>query len=447
MTDPNVKNQLEKIVNNLGKLDGLRGSLIIDDQGNVLCHRILHDAEVSLFGPMAKVITGSSRRLLASSNKGEIKSVLVESKRGKALFLHLGKVHLILLMETSANVGMGIISAKRAAKKINEVTKNMVTTKDVASSKDEEIGTPETVSKPELKHLKPELSKSESTGLKISQSEYDSISQSKDIDSKSAISQSEYTGSKSVESQYSDLKHLESEIKDTKTKDAKTLGFDDAGSQNMEPKKVDKTKEFKIEEPETIPAERFDLKAERESRVETESAEETEEHQTETSIPIIKPPIAFPKLPQDVKIPESSEKRAELILNIYNAIFVAMSIGASKIMGVAPARGLTKKFLPVEQCQKLLNGVDVKNNSTIDFGKIKENALKIPVEEREKAFISDFTKIITVITENYGKVMGYNAFRGMVRPEFKVISESYGNAMDELGIKENMHPELISLFE
>ncbi|MCE7697808.1 MAG: roadblock/LC7 domain-containing protein, partial [Methanobacterium paludis] len=86
-TDPNVKNQLEKIVNNLGKLDGLEGSLIIDDQGNVLCHRILHDADISLFGPMAKVITSSSRRLLSSSSKGEIKSVLVESKRGKALFL------------------------------------------------------------------------------------------------------------------------------------------------------------------------------------------------------------------------------------------------------------------------------------------------------------------------------------------------------------------------
>ncbi len=242
--------------------------------------------------------------------------------------------------------------------------------------------------------------------------------------------------------QYSNLKPLESEIKDEKI-----LEFDDTDSQDMEPKKVDKNKEFKIGEPETIPVKPSDVKSERESRVETESAEETEEHQTKTFIPIIKPPITFPKLPKDVKIPESSENRAELILDIYNAIFMAMSIGASKIMGVAPARGLTKKFLPIEQCKKLLDGVDVKNNSTIDFDKIKENALKIPVEEREKVFISDFTKIITVITENYGKVMGYNAFRGMVRPEFKVITESYGNAMDELGIKDNMHPELISLFE
>jgi predicted regulator of Ras-like GTPase activity (Roadblock/LC7/MglB family) len=421
-TDPNVKNQLEKIVNNLGKLDGLEGSLIIDDQGNVLCHRILHDADVSLFGPMAKVITSSSRRLLSSSSKGEIKSVLVESKRGKALFLQLGKVHLILLMETSANVGMCIISAKKAAKEINEVTKDIVSATDVVPSEGEEIETFEAILKPELKP--------ESIESKISKPEYP--------DSKSTISQPEVEDAESSEIGYAKLEH------ESRIEDPKALKF--VSSQGVETKKVEDAKEFKVKEPVTIQVEPSDVESER-IESERKGIVETEKSQPKTSIPIIKPPITFPKLPQDVKISENSEKRADLILDIYNAIFMAMSIGASKIMGVAPARGLTKKFLPAEQCKKLLDGVDVKNNSTIDFDKIKENALKIPVEEREKVFITDFTKIITVITENYGKVMGYNAFRGMVRPEFKIITESYGDAMAELGIKENMHPELVSLFE
>ena len=75
------------------------------------------------------------------------------------------------------------------------------------------------------------------------------------------------------------------------------------------------------------------------------------------------------------------EDRAELILDIYESIFSAMSIGASKIMGVAPARGLTQKFLPLEECKMLLDGVKVKSNSTIDFNKIRKNVAKIPVEE------------------------------------------------------------------
>ena len=124
-----------------------------------------------------------------------------------------------------------------------------------------------------------------------------------------------------------------------------------------------------------------------------------------------------------------------------------MSIGASKIMGVAPARGLTQKFLPSEQCKKLLNGVNVKSNSTIDFTKIRENANNIPIEERESQFIDDFTRIIDVVTDNYGKVMGYGAFRGMVRPEFKIITNSYGPVMKKLGITAKMHPEMAELFE
>lgn len=123
-----------------------------------------------------------------------------------------------------------------------------------------------------------------------------------------------------------------------------------------------------------------------------------------------------------------------------------MSIGASKIMGVAPARGLTSKFLPVEDCRKLLDGVDVKSNSTIDFNKIKENAEKIPLDEREQSFKENFGKIINIITENYGKVMGYAAFRAMIRPEFKIINESYGHLLDNLGIKEQLHPELRDFF-
>ena len=73
--------------------------------------------------------------------------------------------------------------------------------------------------------------------------------------------------------------------------------------------------------------------------------------------------------------------------------------------------------------------------------------VKIPVEERETQFIEDFTKIIDVVTDNYGKVMGYGAFRGMVRPEFKIITESYGIVMDKLGIKDKMHREMAELFK
>ena len=125
MEDNNLKVELERIVNDLGKVDGVEGGLIVDCNGDILSQRILQDIDISLFGPMANVITSSSKRLINSSNQGKIQRVLVESENGKALFLDLGNVHFIVLMKNHANVGLIMVSSKRAAEKIIELTKDL----------------------------------------------------------------------------------------------------------------------------------------------------------------------------------------------------------------------------------------------------------------------------------------------------------------------------------
>jgi predicted regulator of Ras-like GTPase activity (Roadblock/LC7/MglB family) len=395
MKDYNLKVELERIVNDLGKVDGVEGSLIIDGNGDILSQRILLDIDIGLFGPMAHVITSSSKRLLNSSNQGDIQRILVESEYGKALFFHLGNVQFIVLMKNRANVGLIMVSSKRAAEKIVELTKDLemlemeeqVVTIDESQAeikeKPSEIISEEVVSeKPELEEVfEPVLDEAPEPELEVKEPE-------SKVEAQSDSPKISELGEKLVESEEI---VLEDEKIDTSVTDSS-------------------------------------VKAER-------------------TIPVIKPPIAFPEIKKVVEIPTNKEERADLILDIYEAIFRAMSIGASKIMGVAPARGLTQKFLPSEHCKKLLDGVNVNSNSTIDFKKIRENASKIPVEERESQFIEDFTRIIDVVTDNYGKVMGYGAFRGMVRPEFKLITDSYGPVMQKLGITEKMHNEMAELFE
>jgi len=362
MNESELKVQLDNIINNLAKIGGVDGSLIVDGNGEILSHNLIHDVDTDLFGPMAHVITSSSKRLINFTNQGELERVLIESRWGKALFLHLVNVNFIVLMNTKANVGMVMISSKNAAENIIELTQNLTPI--------------------QLEEQKLEIS----TGEKI--------------------------GETSLLGQVSE-----------KTSETYTAEY--VQTTEISPKKSKNQSEIENQVTEILDASIVAVK---------------------TSIPIIKPPIAFPKLEKVSKVPENEFERSELILTIYESILKAMSIGASKIMGVAPARGLTRKFLPIKECKKLLYGVDVKNNSTIDFDKIRENAEKIPLSERETSFIDNFTKIIAIITENYGKVMGYSAFRGMVRPEFKIIKESYGIVIAELKIKDKIHPELLDLF-
>ena len=124
--DSNIENQLIMILSDLNKVEGIDSSLIADSNGTVICHNMSRGTDTSLFGPMAHVITSSSKRLLNSANGGEIQRVLVESYGGKALFLHLENIYFIVLMEISANVGLVMVSAKRAAQEIIKLTKDMV---------------------------------------------------------------------------------------------------------------------------------------------------------------------------------------------------------------------------------------------------------------------------------------------------------------------------------
>ena len=421
MIDTPLKTQLEKATLDLDKTTDVEGILIVARDGRILHHNLRVDVDINLFGPMSQVISNSSHRLLSSSGQGELERVLVESSGGKALFLGLKNAHLIILMLDSANVGLVMVNAKRASKLINEVTQDLEleVPAEIPEKAPEKI--PETTTEEIPTEQIPETTTDEVPLEEVAEiSETETVVE--EVPEEKALVEGIKAEDEAVkipeEIVLESEKHVVEEV--TATKDTATK----LEAQELEKPAVDETI-IEDAKPKAI---------------------KTEPQELKPPIPSVKPPISFPSLPKDVQVSDEPEKRSELILDIYEAIFLAMALGAAKIMGVAPARGLTKQFLPFKKCQRLLHNVELKSNATIDFAQIKENAAEIPLTEREKVFIQDFSRMIDVITENYGRVMGYEAFRGMVRTEFLEIKKSYGNAMDVLNIKEKIHPEIAQLF-
>jgi predicted regulator of Ras-like GTPase activity (Roadblock/LC7/MglB family) len=508
MTDTHLKMQLEKATVDLNKTTDVEGILVVANDGRILHHNLRVDVDINLFSPMSQVISSSSLRLLNSSGQGDMERVLVESYGGKILFLGVENGHLIILMRNSANVGMVLVNAKRASLKINETTHDLTLevpkTEEISPEKipeelpDQEIpvenvpveeGTEEIPVKEVSVEGIPQSSES-SEDLAQEQAPVEiTVEKETPEESLTADTETVETEETSPTGQVTEApektEELPPEISSEPTIPSETVEIpeeppvesevpvgktDDKHSEIEQKSILERAEEItaeslEVSEPEStelsiedkivpesgkeletkVEEELTGIKTEVETEVEEpESIEEVKE--VEPTIPTVKPPISFPSLPKQVEIPDDAEKRADLILEIYEYIFLAMSLGAAKIMGVAPARGLTKKFLPFDKCKRLLENVDLKSNATIDFAQIKENAREIPIEEREKIFIQDFNRIIEVITENYGKVMGYEAFRAMVRPEFMEIKNSYGEAMDKLDIKGKMHPEIAHLF-
>lgn len=414
MSEYDMEEGLETVLDELNQTKGVEGAIIVSAVGEVLKHNLKSSGDLALFGPMAQVIDSSSQRLLGSAGLGEMEKVLLESKKGKSLFLQLKKVHLIILIEKNANLGMIMMAAHRVSPRIIEITQDMELVEVEPSA-------PEvTVEEPVLESVE----------------EY--------IPEEALVKEPvpEVTLVEPVVETSGEMVEAEVSAKEVSEDVLKTDGV---------PEEV-------IAEAQTIPDEESVTEAEISTVTEVKSSDEQvieEEAEVESAkpveekpsgvIPTIKPPISLPDLPESVVIPDDPPGRADLIIEIYEALFLAMAIGASKIMGVSPARGLTKQFLPSSECKELLEGVDIKSNAVIDFDALRANTEKIKVEDRESVFLRDFSQIITVITDNYGKVMGYDAFRGMVRSEFKAINDSYGEAMDKLGIKGKMHPELQKL--
>ncbi len=397
--DSGILKQLNDLLIDLNRNDGIESCLITDLYGNVISSSTSRDS--SLFGHMANVITASSKKMLNSTNQGGIERVLLESKDGKALFLSLGDLNLVLILDVTANVGFVMVSAKRAALKIEELSRDIILEKQL--QKEAEIE--DTLEKSELEQDKM---------FEVIQ---------------------EITGTEEVLDAFDEVVGIEKLEEMMDSSEFKSLDMDDA---------KDKLSKILENNKEHLGMDGLDVNGEI-INPEEESEIRADEN-SETMVPIIKPPISFPMLPDVVQIPESPEERSNLVLDIYEAIFLAMSIGASKIMGVSPARGLINRFLPYDDCEILLKDVEIKNNSVVDFDKIRENAEDILLDKREDSLKSNLNKIINVITENFGKVMGYEAFRGIVRAEFNVIHDSYAKPMDALGIKDHMHPELVELF-
>ncbi|MDP1551495.1 MAG: roadblock/LC7 domain-containing protein [Methanobacteriaceae archaeon] len=393
MKRSNIELKLEKALNKVNNIKGVDGTLVVDNQGGILYSSLSYD-NVDLFGSMANIISSSSEKLLDLSKQGLIERILVESVKGKALFLSLERAHLVVLTNKKANIGMIILSSKKSAKIIKEMDEIKEIPEFVES-----IPSPETapVIEQEITEAVPELGM-ESSDIKTKIVEKEEIS---------------VASSNPIEEIIIESKTFKAAPKITETK--------------------------------TVEKEVGKRKIADESLLKPKITAKEGKKASAMEIPVIKPPLSFPPLPDIVTVPGDLTKKSELIIDIYEAIMLAMSIGASKIMGTAPARGMLKKSIPYDESPELLDGVDVKSNSSLQFNVIRSNLEKFPLETRQKQTIDGFTKIISSITDKYGKVMGYGAFRGMIRPEFKKIYASYGPAMEELGIKEKIHPELREL--
>ncbi|WP_370004937.1 roadblock/LC7 domain-containing protein [Methanothermobacter sp. KEPCO 2] len=392
---------LEEIVGEILEGEGVEGVIVTDSSGSILYSR---GASSGNLGSMTSVMADASGKLLKRAGQGDYQSAVIEFPGGKMVLLN-DDLHLLVLADKRSNLGKVMLLARRVMERLSdpEILQELEYVKEESSAAGiKSTMEPEAGITPQSKGSEASIT-SESAGSDVS-----GIPEGDEINVTIAEQKAEATGQEQepVPETSTDVLREQREI----------------------------LKKPEIEKPEPL-----------EEKIEKPVVEDKFKGSLQSqAIPEVRPPLSLPEL-KSIDVPSDPEAQKETVLLIYEHILLAMSIGASKIMGVAPAGGMLRKSLPRDECPITLDGVGVLSNASVDFKKLRENisAARYGLEEIKR----DMEIIITSITENYGRVMGYGAFRGMIRPEFTAIYRAYRDAMDELGITETIHPELRQIWD
>ncbi|BAM70916.1 conserved hypothetical protein [Methanothermobacter sp. CaT2] len=392
---------LEEIVGEILEVEGVEGVIVTDSSGSILYSR---GASSGNLGSMASVMADASGKLLKRAGQGDYQSAVIEFPDGKMVLLN-DDLHLLVLADKRSNLGKVILLARRVMERLSdpEILHELEYVKEESSAAGiKSTMEPEAGITPQSEGSEASIT-SESAGSDVS-----GIPEGDEINVTIAEQKPEATGQK------------QDPVHDIST--------------GVVHEQVEILKKPEIEKPEPL-----------EEKIEKPMVEDKFKGSLQSqAIPEVRPPLSLPEL-KSIDVPSDPEAQKETALLIYEHILLAMSIGASKIMGVAPAGGMLRKSLPHDECPITLEGVGVLSNASVDFKKLRENisAAGYGLEEIKR----DMEIIIISITENYGRVMGYGAFRGMIRPEFTAIYMAYRDAMDELGITETIHPELRQIWD
>lgn len=96
-----------KVLENLKK-EGVYGSAIIDKEGDVLASDLPTEVQEDTFGVMCATVIGASNTVNSEVDRGSVKRVVIDSKKGKIIIAST-KMDLLLSVVVSRSQNLGAL--------------------------------------------------------------------------------------------------------------------------------------------------------------------------------------------------------------------------------------------------------------------------------------------------------------------------------------------------
>ncbi len=111
---------MRHIVEDLIRVDGVIGSLLVGRDGLVIASTLLDDEDAEVLGAMSAAVFGEIDKATKRVGIGVLVDAIIDAKDGSILLLEARDVILTVVTQRMVNLGLVKMEMRRAAKRIGE---------------------------------------------------------------------------------------------------------------------------------------------------------------------------------------------------------------------------------------------------------------------------------------------------------------------------------------
>lgn len=111
---------IDRILKDLGRINGVNGSMVVGKDGLVIESDVSSDVDSELVAAMSSAVFGTAERSAEEMKQETLQQVMIEGERGKTLMIDAGEGILVVITDVGINLGLIRIEMRRSAGRIVE---------------------------------------------------------------------------------------------------------------------------------------------------------------------------------------------------------------------------------------------------------------------------------------------------------------------------------------
>lgn len=111
---------MRRIVEDLIRVEGVIGSLLVGKDGLVVASTLLDEEDAEILGAMSAAVFGEIDKATKRIGVGTLVDSIIDAKDGSILLLEAKELILVVITQRSVNLGLVKMEMRRAAKRISE---------------------------------------------------------------------------------------------------------------------------------------------------------------------------------------------------------------------------------------------------------------------------------------------------------------------------------------